>query len=123
MSAYRLIGRCPVCGDRMQVKRLQCERCHSALEGSFAPCRLCQLTQEQQEFVEVFLVNRGNIKDVERALGISYPTVRNRLEAVIEALGYKVERTSAVPNRREVLAALESGEITAQEAIQRLKGQ
>lgn len=124
VAEHRLVGLCPVCGGKLQVRRLQCPQCDSALEGRFELCRFCQLTREQQEFIEVFIASRGNIKEVERVLGISYPTVRNRLDAVIEALGYKVERgeTTGPAERRQILEALDRGEMTAQEAIQKLKG-
>ncbi|MBE3577052.1 MAG: DUF2089 domain-containing protein [Limnochordales bacterium] len=129
-----MIGRCPVCGGVLEVARLECPECGSALEGRFRPCRFCQLNQEQQQFIEVFLTCRGNIKEVERVLGISYPTVRNRLEQVIESLGYPVDRREstaqttspglplASERRREILEALGRGEISVEEAIRKLKG-
>lgn len=110
----------------MEVVRLYCPTCDTAIEGHFDICKFCQLTDEMRDFVEIFLRSRGNIKEVERALGISYPTVRGRLDAVIKALGYSVEQgptedEQAAERRREVLDALSRGEITAQEAIGRLK--
>lgn len=125
MARRRMIGKCPVCGETMQVTRLACNSCGSALEGSFQVCRFCQLTPEQQQFVEVFLTSRGNIREMERILGISYPTVRSRLDAIIEALGYPVERerddAGETAKRRSVLEALEKGELTVQEALKRMK--
>lgn len=133
-AKHSMVGRCPVCGGGLEVARLECPECGSALEGRFRPCRFCQLSREQQQFIEVFIACRGNIKDVERVLGISYPTVRNRLEQVIESLGYSVDRReSAGPSaalgaplaperRREILEALGRGEISAEEAIRQLKG-
>src|SRR5690625_4848833 len=121
----RTVGRCPACGDRLEVRRLECVNCDTAVEGRFVQSRFDRLSPEQQEFVEVFLLARGNIKEVERVLGISYPTVRNRLDGVLEAMGHKVERDGAdgaVSGRRaEVLAQLDRGEITAAEAIKLLK--
>lgn len=80
-------------------------------------------------FVEVFITARGNIKEVERTLGISYPTVRSRLDGIIEALGYKVskeeneleEQRRAAERRRQILEQLDKGELSAEEAIQLLK--
>lgn len=119
----RTVGRCPVCGDRLAVRRLECVSCETVIEGRFTQSRFDRLTPEQQEFVEVFLLARGNIKEVERVLGISYPTVRNRLDAVLEAMGHKVDRSAgeAASRRAEVLARLDRGEITAAEAIKLLK--
>ncbi len=117
------LGTCPVCGDRTYVRRLVCDACGSALEGQFELCKFCRLSPEQQQFVEVFLVNRGNIREMERVLGISYPTVRSRLDAIIEALGYTVSKEEQVDQgkRRTVLEALEKGDISVQDALQRLK--
>jgi len=119
----RTVGRCPVCGGQLAVRRLECESCETVIEGRFTQSRFDRLTPEQQEFVEVFLLARGNIKEVERVLGISYPTVRNRLDAVLEAMGHKVERDAGeVAGRRaEVLARLDRGEITVAEAIKLLR--
>jgi len=69
----------------------------------------------------VFIASRGNIKEVEKILGISYPTVRSRLDDIIQSLGYQVHRQSSA-ERRDVLEALDRGEITAEEAIKRLRG-
>ena len=89
---YKAPGACPICGHELSVARLHCAFCSTNLEGDFASCKFCQLPNEQREFIEVFIKCRGNIKDVEKELGISYPTVRNRLDTAIEALGYRVEK-------------------------------
>ncbi len=77
-----LIGRCPLCGDALEVVRLECGRCHTAIEGRFSLPRLARLNDEQAQFVEIFLRVRGNIREMERELGISYPTVRSRLDGI-----------------------------------------
>ncbi len=115
-----MFSKCPVCGGRMEINRLHCGSCHTTIDGHFSPCKFCQLSPEQREFVEVFLASRGNIKEVERLLGISYPTVRSRLDAVIEGLGYRVEREDD-NKRKDVLEALNKGEISTDEAIKLLK--
>ena len=128
MARYELLGKCPVCGDRLDVTGLKCRRCHTAIEGQFETCRFCQLSPEQRDFAAVFIKNRGNIKEVERELGISYPTVRNRLDQVITALGYSVDDNSSeeqqaesATRRREIVEALARGEIGADEAVRQLK--
>lgn len=68
----------------------------------------------------MFLTSRGNIKEVERLLGISYPTVRSRLDAIIEALGYRVEREED-QRRKEILEAVNKGEISSEEAVRLLR--
>lgn len=123
--AHRIPGRCPVCSTRLEVSRLQCPECGTAIEGRFEACPFCVLTEEQQRFVTLFLRVRGNIREMERELGISYPTVRARLDAIVEALGYRVEPEPGDEERRrlrrEVLAALDRGELTAEEALRRLR--
>lgn len=117
-----VIGKCPVCGKPMEVTKLSCKYCDTHIEGHFTLCKFCKLSDEQKYFIEVFIKNRGNIKEIEKELGISYPTVRNKLENVIEALGYSPEYTSRV-NKKEVLEKLSSGEINSQEALKLLKNQ
>ncbi|NLY52350.1 MAG: DUF2089 domain-containing protein [Firmicutes bacterium] len=130
MSNRRVLGACPVCGSPMQVTGLHCPDCHTSLTGTFDLCKFCRLNDEQQRFVEVFIAARGNIKEVERVLGISYPTVRSRLDGIVETLGYVVQGSRDKEDevfepvvRREVLAALDRGEISAEEAIRRLRSQ
>jgi hypothetical protein len=122
---YKAPGLCPVCGEPLLVTRLSCNHCQSRLEGEFESCKFCRLPAEQREFIEVFIKCRGNIKDVEKELGISYPTVRNRLDGAIEALGYQVESNTATAEkdeyRQEVLRALENGEISAADATRQLR--
>ncbi len=138
---YTVDGSCPVCSAPMTVTRLRCERCGSALEGSFhlspaaAPAqgddagrfgRLARLDDAQLEFVEAFLRCRGIIKNVEDMLGISYPTVRARLSNVLTTMGFNADEEQADPaqrrTRREILADLAAGRITTEEAHQQLMG-
>jgi hypothetical protein len=120
-----MIGKCPVCSGELEVTRLQCPRCGTGIDGKFQICKFCQLTREQTEFVGIFLKSRGNIKEVEREMGISYPTVRARLDDVIRALGFRVEPDETTAQReqrrREILEALSEGQITSDEAIKMLK--
>lgn len=120
---YRALGKCPVCGKELYITRLSCRHCHSSLEGEFTSCKFCQLQADQTEFIEVFVRCRGNIKEVEKEMGISYPTVRARLDNVIQALGYNPEKSprEQQDNRSDVLRALELGELNAQEALEQLK--
>jgi hypothetical protein len=110
---------CPVCGEALTITRLHCRGCDTSIEGRFYAGRLSQLTPEQLEFVEIFLVCEGKIKAVEERLGKSYPTIRNKLREVIMALGYEMEDDSppADEDRRRILEDLQSGKITYQEAM------
>ncbi|MBU4554790.1 MAG: DUF2089 domain-containing protein [Eubacteriales bacterium] len=121
---YRAPHCCPVCSHEMTISSLSCNHCQTRLEGSFTSCKFCKLPVEQQEFIEVFIKCRGNIKDVEKELGISYPTVRNRLDGVIQALGFRVEKADdedEKTRKQEIVTALENGEITSQEATKLLR--
>ena len=131
---YKMPHRCPVCDHEMKISKLTCTFCPTKIEGEFSSCKFCRLPAEQLIFMEAFIKCRGNIKEVEKELGISYPTVRNRLDSVIEALGYGVdkdrspedekENTSEESQRRQgILEALERGEITAQEATHQMRKQ
>ena len=121
----KVLGRCPVCYEALSVTRLHCDNCHTTIEGGFDVCKFCQLSPELKEFVEVFIRSRGNIKEVERELGVSYPTVRNRLDTVIEALGYTVDRPDSedqkAARRRAVLEQLGKGELSMEEAMEKIK--
>ncbi|WP_425448719.1 DUF2089 domain-containing protein [Dethiothermospora halolimnae] len=115
-----VIGRCPVCSHELDVTKVHCDYCDTTIEGKFSLCKFCKLTNEEKFFVEVFIKNRGNIKEIEKELGISYPTVRNKLENVIKSLGYDTKYTSNV-NKKEILNKLSSGEITTEEAVKLLQ--
>src|SRR5660397_276100 len=86
-----VLGSCPICDSELKVTELSCKRCGTKISGDFELCKFCQLDKEQKYFAEMFIKNRGNIKEIEKELGISYPTVRRLLDEVIESLGYKEE--------------------------------
>jgi hypothetical protein len=133
---------CPVCQGEMEIRELECKSCDLQVRGHFGRgSRFDQLSPEQSAFLEVFLRSRGILRDVESALGISYPTVRARLDNLLAALGFTEDGGARGPaktpasgaadgaanrsaRRREILAALEAGSIDAQaamEALQELK--
>jgi hypothetical protein len=120
--SYPVIKKCPVCSNRLKVTVLHCSRCNTRFEGDFHLDKFSYLTQEQKNFIEVFLKCRGNIKEVEKELNISYPTVRGRLDDVIQSLGYTVTGESRQQkSRKEILEMLSNGEITYEEAMSLLK--
>ena len=123
-------AQCPVCGERMLVTKLRCSHCGTELSGEFAPCRFCRLEEKHLQFVETFLRCRGSIKEVERALGVSYPTGKNMLDAALTALGLdekpELRALREKEERAEILQRLSDGEIdvdTAIEALHQLKGE
>ena len=82
-----VISTCPVCSSELSVTRLQCRGCGTAIEGDFNVGRFGRLGREQLALLESFLRARGNAKELERELKVSYPTVRARIEALVRALG------------------------------------
>ena len=122
---YPVIGRCPVCDDLLEVTRLYCRHCDTSMEGHFALGRFHKLTPEQLIFVETFVHCEGKIYRVGEEYGVSYPTVRHRLEDVIRALGYPVaeEPAMSTEERRAILEQLAAGDITSQQAIRMLKAE
>ena len=116
------LGKCPVCGSDLEISRLYCKDCDTTIDGHFHLCKFCRLTAEQKSFIDVFIKCRGNIKEVEKELGVSYPTVKNRLEDAAGALGYKPEPVPADSGKRkDILDKLNSGEISVEDAINLLK--
>jgi len=85
---HDVISTCPVCSNELTVTRLNCRSCGTTLEGEFSVGRFGRLTREQLLLLESFLRSRGNLRDMERELSISYPTVRSRVEALVRALGF-----------------------------------
>ena len=119
---YKVLSKCPVCSSRLKATRLKCDSCSTVVENEFELSKFDYLNSEQLSFIEVFLKSRGNIKDVEKELGISYPTVRAKLDEVIIALGYTVAKQKPSTDKKEVVDMLEKGEITADEALRMLSG-
>lgn len=115
--------RCPVTGDPLEVTRLECPTSGVAIEGRFTPNEFAMLTPENLEFMRLFMRVRGNLKEVERILGVSYPTVRARFDTLVRSLGYEsVPETQEVrTTRADVLGMLERGELSAEEAAARLR--
>jgi hypothetical protein len=114
----KLITRCPFCGDQLDITRLSCHGCNTQIDSQLEIPLFFRLPPDLQKFVLVFLRCQGKICDVEKELGISYPTVCKRLDLVNELLG----NTSAPVRRSQILEQLERGEINVQEATQLLKG-
>jgi hypothetical protein len=132
---HDVISTCPVCSGELSVTRLHCRSCGTTLEGDFSVGRFGRLTREQLALLESFLRSRGNLRDMERELGLSYPTVRSRLEALVRALGFGPradadEAAEAEPaadpainraTRQEILERLARHEINADEAADAIR--
>jgi hypothetical protein len=121
------VARCPSCEQLLNVTELSCPACDLRIKGHFQRgCRFCGLDPDQARMLDVFLSCRGVLRDMEKVLGLSYPTVRSRVDAMLNALGYTPrEEARAIEElaeqRRAILDQLQAGEITAEEASTRLK--
>ncbi|MEQ4203721.1 DUF2089 domain-containing protein [Actinopolymorpha sp. B9G3] len=127
---YRPPRDCPVCGAGLQVTRLGCGSCGSELSGVFESCGFCGLTDAERSVLQVFLVSRGNMREVERHLGVSYPTARQRYADLLTKLGLEpapaaasgaAEAAQAGHSREEVLASLARGDIDVDTAALQLR--
>ncbi|NLT17283.1 MAG: DUF2089 domain-containing protein [Clostridiales bacterium] len=119
---YKAPSICPVCGGEYEITSLTCKSCKSELNGRFEGCEYCALDESEKSFLSTFIKCRGNIREVEKELGISYPTVRHRLDNIISRLGYENRRVAQVTEERKIIIKrLEDGEITADEAAEALR--
>lgn len=130
------IEKCPTCDFPLRITRYSCQHCGTSIEGSFCGCLFCRLSEEERFFAFIFLQTEGNLKDVERLLGISYPTVKARLAKVNSSLSSEETISQAVPvmselpsekkiqaiDQGDILDRLKSGEITAAQASMLLRG-
>lgn len=124
---YDALTFCPVCRNELTIVRLHCEACDTALEGRFGGGPFSSLTGEQVEFVLTFIRCEGKLNRLEVELGLSYPTLRNRLLEIIRKLGYEPgrEETPAISEdrRRQILEDLDKGRISADAAMRILRGE
>ncbi|CAN5868414.1 DUF2089 domain-containing protein [soil metagenome] len=126
----KIVEKCPSCGGDLEVTRLNCTNCETVITGRYKPCRFCKLSPESTNFLEVFVKNRGNVKEMERELGISYWVVRGKLNDLIKDLGFEPAPADEVPNeldeaalkaqRQEILHQIDRGELGASEAAKLL---
>ena len=135
--AHDVIATCPVCARALAVTRLHCGECGTTIEGEFGVGRYGRLTREQTQVLESFLRSRGNLRDMERELLISYPTVRSRVEALVRALGFGPrDEAEAAPapaaaststsdtiqaGRRDILERLSRRELSAEDAAEAIR--
>lgn len=118
----KILEKCPSCGSDLEVTRLNCKACDTVVLGHFEPCRFCKLSPDSMNFLEAFVKSRGNVKEMERELGISYWVVRGKLNDLIKELGFEAE---SIPDadeaviktqRQSILSQVDRGEIDAAEA-------
>ena len=111
---------CPSCGSDMKVTTLKCPSCDTEIQGDFDQGRFSSLAEEQLDFLEIFIKSRGSLKDVGKLLNISYPTARNRLDDLVNAFE-SIDKKAASGQRLEVLEMVKSGQLTVEEAMDKLR--
>jgi len=112
---------CPVCGDELHLTRLGCGSCGSELSGRFASCPYCALREQDRQILRTFLVSRGNMRELARELGVSYPTARQRFAELLVRLGLEEitggpEVEEPAVRREDVLRRLAAGELDLDQA-------
>jgi hypothetical protein len=113
---------CPVCGERLALTRLSCRSCGTEIAGDVEACEFCALGAEDRQLLRHFLASRGNMKELERHLGVSYPTARARFDALVERLGLPGPVRPHEPGPMDILEALARGQLDVDEAQRQLAG-
>ena len=114
---------CPSCSAPLQVSALSCTECETIVQGSFSLSPLCRLSPESLQFLESFILNRGNVKEMERNTGQSYWAIRRRLDEIIQEMDLGLEPVGSPlrDERQDILTRLKAGEITVSEAAAQLR--
>jgi hypothetical protein len=110
---------CPYCGTAMTVTQMACGTCRVAISADFPMSRMAGLPIEHQRFIEMFVLAGGNLKEIAEQVGVSYPTIRSRLDKVIEALRGEIAKTQRVHGN--LLDAVDEGQTTAADAARLIK--
>lgn len=126
---YKAPTICPVCKKKMHIEVLRCSNCGSKLEGSFEMNEFASLSEENVEFLRLYLINRGNLSKVSEILKISYPTVLNKFNKLLADLGYisneeiidKEKNEDIILEKKKIIEELEKGLLKPKEAIEKLK--
>jgi hypothetical protein len=120
---YRAPSDCPVCGGELHTSRLTCHTCGTELVGDFARCPFCSLGDDDLDLLRVFLTSRGNVREVSKFLGVSYPTARSRISGLLVKLGLaSSDEAEGGLTREQVLAEVASGALSPDEAAELLAG-
>lgn len=120
MKKLKRLTRCPVCGGELTISEFKCPNCDVTIRGNFHLDDFAKLSDEQLYFLKIFIKNRGNLSDVQKEIGISYPTAKARLEGVVRAMGFTEEKPNI--DTLKILEKIEKGELTPEEAKEILRG-
>ncbi len=119
MSKGPIGNECPYCQGAMSVSKMTCHRCNVSIDATFPMQRLGSLPVEHQRFIEMFVLASGSLKEIAAQSGVSYPTVRSRLDKVIAALRREIAKTGDV--KGSILDAVEERKLETQEAARMIK--
>lgn len=120
----KLFEQCPACGGPIVITEIKCSACHLTMQGEFKPGLFSTLSEDQLTFVRAFLRVRGNLSEMEKVLGVSYPTIRNKLDEINQALDRAENAPARAADdspRTAILNRLAAGEIDATQALEQLK--
>ena len=133
----KLFNQCPACGGQLIITECKCSACQLQMRGEFQSGQLSKLSDDELTFIKVFLTARGNLTEVERVLGISYPTIRNKLDEINNSLNHTDETaeirqnkisvvmepqtTSTEDSRKAILQQVADGRLSPAEAVQKLR--
>ncbi len=134
----KILEACPTCGGPLTITEVSCERCATQVRSHYKPCPFCHLSPEQMNFILMFVQNRGNLSEMEKALGVSYPTIRGKLEEIIRIVSTPATAsavpkatpstppaystaTSTTDRRREILNQIASGKLSVAEGLAALR--
>ena len=120
-----MLTTCPVCDERLSVTRLHCRHCDTTIEGHFDLGRIGRLSQEQLEYLEIFIRCEGKLSRMEPELDLSYPTLRARLTDIIRTMGFTVGPEPSLisdEERHRILDDLANGKLSSEEAMRLLEG-
>lgn len=121
---YKAPSHCPTCGHVLDIRELSCQECDTTIRGRWSLGIFDRLTTDQQTFLRLFVRSRGNLSEVERSLGVSYPTVRAKLEEVIEALQDEPAPTPEATRqetRDDILQAIAAGRLNVEDGLARIR--
>lgn len=121
---YKAPSQCPTCGHILDIRELHCQECDTTIRGRWSLGIFDRLTTDQQTFLRLFVRSRGNLSEVERSLGVSYPTVRAKLEEVIEALQDEPAPTPEATRqetRDDILKAVAAGRLSVEDGLARIR--
>ncbi len=128
----KILEACPTCGGPLTITAVRCERCATEVHSQYQPCPFCRLSPEQMNFMLLFVQNRGNLSDMEKALGVSYPTIRGKLDEVVRVVTAPPSPMAAetppggvaggnANRRRDILAQIAAGKLSPTEGLAALR--